>query len=374
MNLPARQNRFHRSFAVSSPSSPPSILVIGLFAALLSCVAAMPASAQVFGPRPPIAITPIVPLPPAPQVTTPPIGVQEANASVQKTVALTWYQPELVATQPPMSATHFIVCLQAPGLSCAWPGMTTGVWTFAATGAGITRTPRLSGSPYTTAPRIVQGYQYSATVTINTTQFDTDLQWTFGSCASNTTNSCKFVSPGNLRYSTRDLFAQDASMTHNPTQMNTRYSMFATFPFRNDGTSDLVNFIVGYHAVQVLERGGACERDPSAADPSFQSVLLDDGRFVFPNAIPTGAAVNAIVKPNGNASAFFQFGPYTLAPGAAAFASGIPTDPFAATHTFGWGGDTVRAYAIVAVADHGNRIKEFNESNNGNVACYVMFK
>lgn len=326
---------------------------------------------------PPVLVFPIQ-KPPAPRVSAPPLGVQPANAAASQSIVLRWYQSAVTNAQPVIGPTQFMICLKAPTQNCDWSltSAANGVWNFAPSasnlGPGLTRTPVYSGSPFG-GYRILLGYDYAATLTLATSLFDRELKWTVGSCSRSTTDSCSFVTPGNVQYTTRELVIDGAILRHQATA--TGREVFGAIEYRNAGTTAFGGFDGFLQIHEALVDGGRCDLNIAHANPMAASVVLDNGTIVRPNEIPAGRAVNAILGPS-RGSPGYPYSPLpSIAPGDTAFVEGFPSNRTRPNFDFSWlPGETQRAYVIVARIDSNNSIVESNESDNGLASCYMMFR
>jgi len=213
----------------------------------------------------PITPIPISLTPPVPQLGVTPGGVQGVNYSGTLAVTITWFQPVLVATQQPRDATHFAVCLQAPGVTCTWPAMaTTGVFAGAATGSIFTRTAVYTpASPFIQNPiRLLAGYNYSTTVTLNNAVYDRQMKWSVASCASAAASSCTYAVGNSIWYTSKELVA-DVSIDYE----GVSGSAIAIAEGVNLGTSAAHGFssrVTAYPAL--IGASGACALDPNEAN------------------------------------------------------------------------------------------------------------
>src|SRR5215831_15195682 len=152
------------------------------------------------GPPPPPP-TPVQPNlnPLRPQLTAP-IGIQSVVQSQSTRVVLSWYQPVLTTTQA-QPAAYFVVCLVDPAQYCAYGVNATGIWSAPAVGSYFSRTPVATGSPFATTPSLLRGYNYSLSVTLDSSYYNRYLVFKIGACASTSRASCTFTPNTAVAYS-----------------------------------------------------------------------------------------------------------------------------------------------------------------------------
>src|SRR5712671_1944520 len=189
------------------------------------------ANAQVLSP--PVSVTPININPLKPQITGP-AGVQGVTQSQNTTATLRWFQPVLSATRPnARDASYFVVCLLDVASNCTYGPAGTGIWIGAATNSIFSRTAVTTGSPFTTGPNIIRGYNYSLTVTLNNSFYNRRLAVSVGACATQATSACTFATPLPVAWSSVDLVAENTGSIPNSMTEQHFYA-----EARNQGTGD----------------------------------------------------------------------------------------------------------------------------------------
>ena len=243
------------------------------------------AHAQILWPLPP-------PTPPLPQLAPAPAGVQLANFNGTTAVTIRWFQPEYLSLRQSTPATHFAVCARAPGVTCEWPlTPTAGVFAGTATGSIFTRTPVYSAaSPFLQNPvRILTGYNYSATLTLDNSYFDKQLKWSVAACASAVASSCIAAVGNSIWYTTKELvgdvyirlFAGEVTVTAEGVNLGT--SPAHTF----------WNSVVGYPAL--IGASGTCAIDPNEQRLGVTNqtqLILATGQTLLAGTIFNGTRYN----------------------------------------------------------------------------------
>jgi hypothetical protein len=344
-----------------------------LFAFALCSVGVMQCVVAQITPPQPISpiVTPINFNPAKPSIIGP-AGVQ-ATQSQTTAATLRWYQPVLTLSTTARDAAYFVVCLQSSSDPCIYGVSGTGVWSGSAAGAMFTRSPVYSGSPFTTGPRLAVGYNYSMTVTLDTTFYNRWLSMKVGACATTQNSSCTFANPIQTALSNVDLVAENTGSISNTMTQEHFYGQA-----RNAGTGSSGAFIGVLELWQVvLTQYGAgypwtCQTDPNASGLGLSDYdTLIDSNGVHHSVVSVRNASTGVIDTTGftvrgiriylSPNYLERGSSVTLAAGTTA---GIVARDLDITRPVG--------FVVQLRVDAANAVPEVDKTNNQRTDCLVV--